>query len=319
MKTINFKAWTLLTLLGTFNRITADNEACQPKTLCEDEYPAGPGEYTFTGIPQDDGGYQELNKPVDTGKIRTSMLFATPLLQVSLSSYVDDLEGFNQRLSDLIMEDYREYERLTKARAADAPEETNNDFYTYQTGNRADFVDEDYKQRHLRYKNAEEFRLLRRLVRQLAGDLLVKVYGAVPDDATQPLFSATSVDPWAAVHFEKSRHGLHFHKGSVLSAVYYVRVPGNAGDILLHDPRGPRPPFFGTEIRITPHEGDLIMFPSWLGHEVEETGATKEPRISIPFNLDGEWEETINARVHKLEEDAAPLEPLKSEKVMRRG
>jgi len=87
----------------------------------------------------------------------------------------------------------------------------------------------------------------------------------------------------------------------MMSGVYYVKVPDDAGDIIIPDPRGGafQPPFEGS-ISIKPQEGELLIFPAWLAHEVAPTWGN-EKRVSIAFNLPGHWFEL--AGVH----DAAKL------------
>jgi hypothetical protein len=69
-------------------------------------------------------------------------------------------------------------------------------------------------------------------------------------------------------------------------------MPKDAGSIIFDDPRGPLPPF-DNRLTIQPKQGDLILFPSWLIHSVNPTPGS-EPRISIPFNMDGTWEATTS-------------------------
>lgn len=88
----------------------------------------------------------------------------------------------------------------------------------------------------------------------------------------------------------------HFHMGSKLVAIYYVCVPPNSGDILLHDPRGYTnwdDPNVRTEDtgkscrayhRVTPKEGMLLMHPSYLVHSVE-TNLSPEMRLSIAMSI----------------------------------
>lgn len=87
----------------------------------------------------------------------------------------------------------------------------------------------------------------------------------------------------------------HFHYGSKLVAIYYVSVPPNSGDILLHDPRGYtnwEDPNIVTEEnktcrayhRIKPKEGMLLIHPSYLVHSVE-TNLSPEMRLSIAINI----------------------------------
>ena len=98
---------------------------------------------------------------------------------------------------------------------------------------------------------------------------------------------------------------LQVHPGSMYAGVYYVTVPPEVGRvpnegggcIQFLDPRGGAPMmqlvrgknFYGSgAVQVCPPHGGglLIMFPSWLQHEVkplptEFTG----PRIAISFNI----------------------------------
>ena len=91
----------------------------------------------------------------------------------------------------------------------------------------------------------------------------------------------------------------HHHVGmSTLVGVYYIDVPNNSGDILLHDPRGatawsnlgftPNDPIATKTARcyhrIKPQNGLLLLFPSFLVHSVE-TNLSNQNRISIVINV----------------------------------
>lgn len=84
----------------------------------------------------------------------------------------------------------------------------------------------------------------------------------------------------------------HNHTGAILVGVYYIQVPPNSGDILLHDPRGvninwPDPDIKSNErpfVRITPSAGDLLLFPGYLVHSVEPN-LSNETRISLAINV----------------------------------
>lgn len=99
---------------------------------------------------------------------------------------------------------------------------------------------------------------------------------------------------WATVTSNGSYHLSHTHPASLVSGVYYVDVPADAGPILFRDPRGPRPPF-DAPLTIHPRSGELLLFPSWLSHEVAPTPGAA-PRISIAFNMVGEWADTASVR-----------------------
>jgi len=77
----------------------------------------------------------------------------------------------------------------------------------------------------------------------------------------------------------------------LISGVYYVKMPDDAGSIVFDDPRGPLPPF-DSKLVISPLAGDLVLFPSWLIHQVTPTPGNEE-RISIAFNIPGKWETTV--------------------------
>ncbi|MFM2045709.1 MAG: hypothetical protein RLY86_4285 [Pseudomonadota bacterium] len=89
-------------------------------------------------------------------------------------------------------------------------------------------------------------------------------------------------------------HGSHIHPNSVVSGTYYVQVPDGAGAIKFEDPRlpflmaaPPRKPKAGREmqptISVTPRGGTVLLWESWLRHEVPLNRAEEE-RISVSFN-----------------------------------
>lgn len=100
-------------------------------------------------------------------------------------------------------------------------------------------------------------------------------------------------DIWASVHHNCVAHLRHTHEYCVVSGVYYVKTPKETGKLLLHDPRGPLPPFDKSIIKLSPKSGDILMFPSWLIHEVSPTEGDSE-RISIAWNVPGSWEATTS-------------------------
>lgn len=68
----------------------------------------------------------------------------------------------------------------------------------------------------------------------------------------------------------------HDENDELLSAVYYVRVPENSGDLILHGA--------GDDVRIRPQEGKLVLFAPTTGHEVTPNLST-ELRLSIAINI----------------------------------
>lgn len=68
----------------------------------------------------------------------------------------------------------------------------------------------------------------------------------------------------------------HDENDELLSAVYYIRVPENSGDLILH--------LGGDCLRIRPQEGKLVMFAPAVVHEVTPN-LSQELRLSVAFNV----------------------------------
>lgn len=101
--------------------------------------------------------------------------------------------------------------------------------------------------------------------------------------------NASALFVWASVHINGSSHPAHHHLKSAVSGVLYVQIPPLSGAIVFEDPRGSLPPF-GKTFRFSPTVGDLVLFPGWLVHRVEASRTFTLPRISVSFNVDGNWE-----------------------------
>ena len=71
-----------------------------------------------------------------------------------------------------------------------------------------------------------------------------------------------------------TRHN-HDDGFELLSAVYYVRVPENSGELILHG---------DSAQRIRPEEGRLVFFSPALDHEVTRNNSD-QGRLSIAFNI----------------------------------
>lgn len=99
---------------------------------------------------------------------------------------------------------------------------------------------------------------------------------------------------WVNVLKPGGGHSGHIHPHAFLSGTVYVETPDGASSLKLEDPRLPmmmaRPgvradapeaerPF----VYLTPRAGTVLMWESWLRHEVPPNAA-KSDRISISFN-----------------------------------
>ena len=101
-------------------------------------------------------------------------------------------------------------------------------------------------------------------------------------------------DCWANLMPAGTVHSMHLHPTSFVSGTYYVSVPKGAGAIKFEDPRlgyqmaaPPRradaPESYRAFVSLAAHDGDLVLFESWLRHEVPPAHFSGE-RISISFN-----------------------------------
>jgi uncharacterized protein (TIGR02466 family) len=99
---------------------------------------------------------------------------------------------------------------------------------------------------------------------------------------------------WVNVLPEGGSHTGHIHPNSIISGTYYVKVPTGAGPLVYEDPRlgrmmaaPPRkknaPQDFKSHVHFTPAPGSLLLWESWLRHEVPINRAEGE-RISVSFN-----------------------------------
>jgi uncharacterized protein (TIGR02466 family) len=93
---------------------------------------------------------------------------------------------------------------------------------------------------------------------------------------------------WVNLLKAGGHHSGHIHPHSILSGTCYVEVPKGSGAIRFEDPRLPlmmaapsRPETFVT---IEPRPGLVLMWESWLRHEVL-AGSGKGERLSISFNF----------------------------------
>ena len=99
---------------------------------------------------------------------------------------------------------------------------------------------------------------------------------------------------WAIINTGGSTNLRHQHGNSTISGAYYVRAPEKSGDIVFYDPRPApvysypqaiNPNLLNAQVNgISPKEGALVLFPSYLDHSVNENLSNDE-RIVISFNI----------------------------------
>ena len=101
-------------------------------------------------------------------------------------------------------------------------------------------------------------------------------------------------DLWVNIMPEHAAHSLHLHPLSFISGTYYVTTPSGCAGLKFEDPRlskfmaappktAKARPTNKPHITYPAQAGHVILFESWLRHEVAANRTTAE-RISISFN-----------------------------------
>jgi uncharacterized protein (TIGR02466 family) len=101
-------------------------------------------------------------------------------------------------------------------------------------------------------------------------------------------------DCWVNIMGRGAAHGAHLHPLSTISGTYYVATPPRAAALKFEDPRLERymaaPPRLASArrarrawVQVAARTGAVVLFESWLRHEVPANGAATE-RVSISFN-----------------------------------
>ena len=100
---------------------------------------------------------------------------------------------------------------------------------------------------------------------------------------------------WAIINKKGNFNIEHTHPNNYLSAAYYVKAPDNCGNF-----KATNPNILSRHIRaktkqanelnsnsasIKINEGDLLIFPAYLPHSVEEN-KSNEDRVIVSFNID---------------------------------
>lgn len=107
-------------------------------------------------------------------------------------------------------------------------------------------------------------------------------------------FELRMIDLWLNRNGPGDLNRPHVHPHSMLSGVYYVKVPPNSGNIEFFDPVLARvvskfpvaenKKINASTVEFDPVEGRLIIFPSWLQHWVQPNQGEGD-RVSISFNV----------------------------------
>ena len=121
------------------------------------------------------------------------------------------------------------------------------------------------------------------------GKLLTRHAGTFAEEAGFGLSRRPKLDSlWVNLLKSGGNHSGHIHPHAMISGTFYVEVPPAAGAIRFEDPRLPlmmaAPPRQDSFVTVEPRPGLLLLWESWLRHEVL-AGRGKGERLSISFNF----------------------------------
>ena len=126
--------------------------------------------------------------------------------------------------------------------------------------------------------------------------LLTKHAGKFAEECSFDLASRPKLDSlWVNLLRGPGHHSAHIHPHSIISGTLYVEVPKGSGEIQFEDPRLPMmmaaptrrtdaPEELQPFVTVQPRPGLLLLWESWLRHEVLP-GAGRGERLSISFNF----------------------------------
>jgi len=126
--------------------------------------------------------------------------------------------------------------------------------------------------------------------------LLVRHASAFAEELAFDLGRKPKLDSlWVNLLNPGGHHAGHIHPHSILSGSLYIEAPKGSGAIRFEDPRLPQmmaapvrrddaPEELRTFVTVDPKPGMLLMWESWLRHEVLP-GTAKGDRLSISFNF----------------------------------
>ena len=114
-----------------------------------------------------------------------------------------------------------------------------------------------------------------------------------------PLGEKYGIITWINCSPSQSHNTAHVHPGAEISGVFYIAVPRGSGNIVFRDPRpqsemanlqakfGPSVLSLRPRYPVLPEPGELLLFPSWLMHQVEPGIDQAAMRISMALNISG--------------------------------
>tara|TARA_B100001057_G_scaffold212833_1_gene213165 strand:+ start:1337 stop:1930 length:594 start_codon:yes stop_codon:yes gene_type:complete len=155
--------------------------------------------------------------------------------------------------------------------------------------------EEGINKSNIRGWHSKDFDLNDKEIQSFISFILPSIEKVIADMNWEKQKQLTKIDNmWAIINFGGSANARHQHGNSTISGAYYVKAPKKSGDIVFYDPRPAavysypsitNPNILNAQVNsITPKEGALVLFPSYLDHSVNENISGSE-RIVVSFNI----------------------------------
>ena len=127
------------------------------------------------------------------------------------------------------------------------------------------------------------------------GDILLNAKECFEHLDVQDKYVPEMTGLWGMINPPGARNLVHTHPLNYLSGVLYLKVPENSGNIVFINPIRQAEVFdppkssdlavhFAHSVQWHAKEKELLFFPSWLQHEVQENNSN-EDRVIMSFNL----------------------------------
>lgn len=247
------------------------------------------------------------------------LLWVTPFHHYRLSEEI--YKPINSELCKLTHTEYKKFIKEKDYKSETDITIINNDFFKYQGAylrGKTHELNDDLFVLNGGWNELENSESLKQLKEYIYKCVLLYFKDSIKSEYELDIVSSKHLNAycWISIHSNDSYHPSHTHADSIISGVYYIRVPSNnSHKILFQDPKGidlynPEstfdiiPPPFDNEFEFKPCDGDLILFPSWLSHRVcpssssstdkIDTDIENESRLSLAFNVLGSWKRNVN-------------------------
>ena len=122
--------------------------------------------------------------------------------------------------------------------------------------------------------------------------LQLKIYLEEIEGIDTDIITLRITQSWLNKTKPQESHHPHFHPNSYLSGILYIScLPNDHINLFqwnhyeaIKFPIKNKTPYNLTEVQVNVTEGDLILFPSWLGHATDLNETENKERISFSFN-----------------------------------